>query len=47
MHVGEFREFCVFDSDGKILTREAEWTSAGIFLWLRKSGQRIIQAVPH
>jgi hypothetical protein len=26
MLVGDFREFCVFDIDGKILTRQAEWT---------------------
>jgi hypothetical protein len=26
MLVGETREFCVFDIDGKILTHEAEWT---------------------
>jgi hypothetical protein len=26
MLVGDIREFCVFDIDGKILTREAEWT---------------------
>ena len=26
MLVGDFRDFCVFDLDGKILTREAEWT---------------------
>lgn len=25
MLVGEFREFCVYDIDGKLLTREAEW----------------------
>jgi hypothetical protein len=26
MLVGDVRKFCVFDIDGKILTREAEWT---------------------
>lgn len=26
MLVGDTREFCVFDLDGRILTREAEWT---------------------
>jgi hypothetical protein len=32
MLVGDTRDFCVFDIDGKILTREAEWTidDAGI-----------------
>ncbi|HMI52185.1 MAG TPA: hypothetical protein VK525_11780 [Candidatus Saccharimonadales bacterium] len=32
MLVGDVREFCVFDIDGKILTRAAEWTidDAGI-----------------
>jgi hypothetical protein len=40
MLVGDTREFCVFDLDGRILTREAEWTidDAGIAI-LNDKGQ--------
>lgn len=48
MLVGDIREFCVFDIDGKILTREAEWTidDSGIVTLNDKGQPTIITKQP-